>query len=179
MNIREAPAWPDCDGAHSAWCDGAHSAWDWADPGEALGSVLVAAADTAGGGGRRGTGPKGSGGDVPHEGQEHTGCRQVKGQKHTECRTEALSAERIRDVATRGSPPTIYMVGVRAKIHGHTRDYHPGLAPGVHTQPAARAICTSASRRITRGFQHARPNPNLVIISCHSGPGRDTYCSQK
>ena len=125
------------------------------------------------------TGPKGSGGDVPHEGQEHTGCRQVKGQKHTECRTEALSAERIRDVATRGSPPTIYMVGVRAKIHGHTRDYHPGLAPGVHTQPAARAICTLASRRITRGFQHARPNPNLVIISCHSGPGRDTYCSQK
>lgn len=30
-------------------CDGAHSAWDWADPGRASVSVLVAAADSAGG----------------------------------------------------------------------------------------------------------------------------------
>ena len=36
--------------------------------------------------GRRGTGPKGSDGDVLHEEQEHTGCRQVKGQKHAGCR---------------------------------------------------------------------------------------------
>ena len=85
---------------------------------------------------------------MPNSGGRSTrGAGRRKGRSTRGCRTEALGTEQIHGEAAetrcrvlRACAPTLYMAGVRAKIHEHTRDCRSGLIPGAHTQPASHAV---------------------------------------
>ena len=137
-----------CPGAASIVCDGTHSAW--ADPGGTPGSALVAVAGarcrsvrrvtfSMGGGGARGA-PNVEGAGA-HAGagrwkQERAGCRTVEagaygvpncGSRSTRgCQTGSwLQRQDVACRANYGGAHRLYMVGVRAKIHGHTHTRLP------------------------------------------------------
>ena len=68
-------------------------------------------------------------------------CQVREGQKHTRVSNRFVAVEsRYRANYEGRTDYVLYMVGVRAKIHGHTHACHSGLAPGVHIQPTLVAL---------------------------------------
>ena len=118
------------------------------------------------------------------EGQEHmqvpnverAGARAGAGsgeeQKHTRVPNRFVAAEtRCRVQKLRGGAPTIYMVGVRAKIRGHTRDCRSGLTPGAHTTRLPRCnLNPSVTGHHSRVCPAPQPEPRGHQVSLGSGP---------